>query len=61
MYSSSSDILIAVMGMTGVGKSTFINYFADQKAEVGDHLESCKLTSIAKLLFQHYGALHLAH
>jgi dephospho-CoA kinase len=50
MYSSSSDILIAVMGMTGVGKSTFINYFADQKAEVGDYLESCKSTSVAKLL-----------
>ena len=50
MYNSSSDILIAVMGMTGVGKSTFVNYFADQKAEVGDDLESCELTSIAKLV-----------
>jgi putative ribosome biogenesis GTPase RsgA len=59
MHNSSSDVLIAVMGMTGVGKSTFINYFADQKAEIGDHLESCKLTSIAKLLFQYCGLLHL--
>lgn len=37
----SKDLVIAVMGVTGVGKSTFISYFS-QTARVGDSLESCK-------------------
>lgn len=31
------------MGITGVGKSTFIQYFTDDIVEVGGSLESCKL------------------
>jgi putative ribosome biogenesis GTPase RsgA len=30
------------MGMTGVGKSTFINYFSDEPVPVGHTLEACK-------------------
>ncbi|KAM7210186.1 P-loop containing nucleoside triphosphate hydrolase protein [Rhypophila decipiens] len=37
------DTVIAVMGLTGVGKSTFISYFSDT-AVVGDDLESCTST-----------------
>jgi len=38
------DIVIVVMGPTGVGKSTFANHLAksvDQSVKVGDDLESC--------------------
>jgi GTP1/Obg family GTP-binding protein len=34
------DAVIAVMGLTGVGKSTFISHFSDT-AVVGNDLESC--------------------
>ena len=37
------DTVIALMGITGVGKSTFIQYFTDDNVEVGGSLESCKL------------------
>ncbi|KAK3329121.1 P-loop containing nucleoside triphosphate hydrolase protein [Apodospora peruviana] len=37
------DIVIAVMGLTGVGKSTFISHFCNT-AVVGDDLESCTNT-----------------
>jgi hypothetical protein len=30
------------MGVTGVGKSTFINLFSDNKTIVGHGLEACK-------------------
>ncbi|KAH6880603.1 P-loop containing nucleoside triphosphate hydrolase protein [Coprinopsis sp. MPI-PUGE-AT-0042] len=37
-----NDLVIPLMGPTGVGKSTFINkYFGQMKAEVGDTLTSC--------------------
>lgn len=35
------DIVIAVMGMTGVGKSTFISYFSDETVTIGHTLEAC--------------------
>jgi len=38
---SSEDIVIAVMGVTGSGKSTFISKLADQPVTVGHGLESC--------------------
>jgi putative ribosome biogenesis GTPase RsgA len=41
-FERSSDTVIAVMGMTGVGKSTFINYFADKPVPIGHTLEACK-------------------
>jgi len=31
-----------VMGMTGVGKSTFIQHFTTQEVIIGRTLESCK-------------------
>lgn len=34
--------MIAVVGLTGVGKSKFISYFSDT-AVVGHDIESCKL------------------
>jgi 50S ribosome-binding GTPase len=38
---SDEDIVIAVMGMTGSGKSTLINLLADEKVKVGHSLQSC--------------------
>ncbi|KAJ8114619.1 hypothetical protein OPT61_g3546 [Boeremia exigua] len=35
------DLVIAVMGVTGVGKSTFINLFSNNKTVVGHGLEAC--------------------
>ncbi|KAH7351272.1 P-loop containing nucleoside triphosphate hydrolase protein [Rhexocercosporidium sp. MPI-PUGE-AT-0058] len=37
---SPKDVVIAIMGITGVGKSTFISHFSDT-AKVGSSLESC--------------------
>ncbi|KAI2474707.1 hypothetical protein Ptr902_13889, partial [Pyrenophora tritici-repentis] len=34
------DIIIAVMGITGCGKTTFVNLFAEEKLEVGHGLDS---------------------
>ena len=45
LYSnSSSDIIIAVMGVTGSGKSTFIQLFSSLEVVVGESLESSTLT-----------------
>ncbi|KAF8429574.1 P-loop containing nucleoside triphosphate hydrolase protein [Tirmania nivea] len=38
---SPEDTVIAVMGMTGVGKSTFISYFSDESVIIGHTLEAC--------------------
>jgi ABC-type hemin transport system ATPase subunit len=37
-----SDIIIAVMGVTGAGKSTFIQQFTEENVGIGDSLLSCK-------------------
>jgi ABC-type phosphate/phosphonate transport system ATPase subunit len=36
-----SDVYIAVMGVTGAGKSTFISHLTDSKVQVGDGLNAC--------------------
>ena len=38
-----NDIVIAVMGVTGSGKSSFISSLTNGKAAVGHSLESCEL------------------
>ncbi|RYN50589.1 hypothetical protein AA0118_g10820 [Alternaria tenuissima] len=38
------DIIIAVMGITGCGKTTFVNLFSDRKLEVGHGLDSCTIS-----------------
>ncbi|KAJ4987244.1 hypothetical protein SVAN01_07255 [Stagonosporopsis vannaccii] len=38
---SPDDIIIAVMGITGCGKTSFINLFSDHKLLVGHELDSC--------------------
>ncbi|KAK5200138.1 hypothetical protein LTR99_004936 [Exophiala xenobiotica] len=35
------DTIIALMGMTGVGKSSFISLFTNEKVPIGNDLESC--------------------
>lgn len=40
--SRPDDIVIAVMGVTGSGKSTFIQYFTEEPLHIGHSLESCK-------------------
>jgi len=44
----SKDLVIAVMGITGVGKSTFISYFS-QDAQIGAGLESCKWEDLRRI------------
>jgi len=36
------DIVIAVMGITGSGKTTFINHFSEKELMIGHGLDSCK-------------------
>lgn len=36
-----NDIVIALMGMTGSGKSSIINLCTDQDIEIGHELGSC--------------------
>jgi hypothetical protein len=44
-YGNQPKIVLAVLGMTGVGKSTFIKHATGlQHIEVGEGLESCKST-----------------
>ncbi|KAK7902298.1 hypothetical protein LTR67_001943 [Exophiala xenobiotica] len=38
---SKNDIIIAVMGVTGAGKSTFISLLSDQEIKIGHGLQSC--------------------
>ena len=42
--SSKDDIIIAIMGVTGAGKSTFISLLTHEKIEIGHGLQSCKLS-----------------
>ena len=39
-----SDILIGVMGMTGVGKTSFVRQITGLDLTVGHGLDSCKLS-----------------
>lgn len=41
---SSSDVFIALMGMTGAGKSTFISHCTEEEVRISEPgaLESCK-------------------
>ncbi len=41
MRSRASDIFIAVMGVTGSGKSSFISLLCEERIEIGHDLESC--------------------
>ncbi|KAI1422584.1 hypothetical protein F5Y12DRAFT_786618 [Xylaria sp. FL1777] len=38
---SIEDVFLAVLGVTGAGKSTFVSQCSGQQAEIGDSLESC--------------------
>lgn len=40
--SSKEDIIIAVMGVTGAGKSTFVSLLSGEHIEIGHGLQSCK-------------------
>ncbi|KAF4992333.1 hypothetical protein FDECE_13748 [Fusarium decemcellulare] len=40
-YETAQDIYIALMGVTGSGKSTFVSHCTGQQATVGDGLQSC--------------------
>lgn len=37
-----SDVIIAVMGVTGVGKTSFISLFTEEDLGIGHSLEACK-------------------
>ena len=38
-----SDVYVAVMGVTGSGKSTFISHCTEVPVEIGHAMESCKM------------------
>ncbi|KAI8232461.1 hypothetical protein K4K54_011875 [Colletotrichum sp. SAR 10_86] len=60
MDSESSDIVIAVMGVTGSGKSTFISQLVEQQIPIGHGLRS--LTAATGVYNYHhpvYGNIHL--
>jgi len=42
-----SDIIIAVMGVTGSGKSTFVQHFSNREVIIGGSLESGTLTKLS--------------
>lgn len=39
-----TDVFIAVMGVTGAGKSTFISTLTDEEVEIGHDMESCEFS-----------------
>jgi ABC-type nitrate/sulfonate/bicarbonate transport system ATPase subunit len=39
---SPDDVFIAVLGLTGVGKSTFVTLCTQKEIHIGHHLESCQ-------------------
>lgn len=45
-HDRADDIVIAVMGVTGAGKSTFINLFANETVVIGNDLQSCERSSL---------------
>ncbi|KIX10130.1 uncharacterized protein Z518_01211 [Rhinocladiella mackenziei CBS 650.93] len=49
---SPEDVFIAVMGLTGVGKSTFVTLCTQKEIPIGHHLESCT-SSVSIFSFQH--------
>ena len=42
---SNSDVLIGVMGMTGVGKTSFIRELTELDMKVGHDLDPCKFSA----------------
>ncbi|KIW68354.1 hypothetical protein PV04_04307 [Phialophora macrospora] len=46
------DVFIAVMGLTGVGKSTFVTLCTQKQIQIGHQLESCT-SSVSIFSFQH--------
>ena len=43
---SNTDVLIGVMGMTGVGKTSFIRELTELDMKVGHGLDPCKFSDI---------------
>jgi len=39
-----SDVFIAIMGVTGAGKSTFISKCTEKEVRIGHNLQACKTT-----------------
>lgn len=44
-FDSASDVFIALMGVTGSGKSSFISLCCQKAAKVGHELKACGLRS----------------
>jgi polynucleotide 5'-kinase involved in rRNA processing len=53
----NDDIVIAVMGPTGSGKSKFVSWLTGQSVQVGHELKSCALSN--KYLLKYRGSLTL--
>jgi excinuclease UvrABC ATPase subunit len=41
-----SDVFIAVMGVTGAGKSTFISLCSGREVKIGHNLQGCNLLQL---------------
>ena len=44
-FLSNTDVLIGVMGMTGVGKTSFIRELTELDMKVGHDLDPCKFSA----------------
>jgi GTP-binding protein EngB required for normal cell division len=42
LFPRNEDVVIAVMGVTGAGKSTFISQLTKEEVVVGHSLSSCR-------------------
>lgn len=49
MLNSRDDIVIAVMGAVGSGKSTLISKLVDGRVPVGNDTQACEMTSSTQL------------
>lgn len=49
-FYSHEDVVIAVMGLTGTRKSTFIKYLTKINVKIGYSLKSCKITAAGDIV-----------
>lgn len=47
-----SDVVVAVMGMTGSGKSTFVSLCTNEDVEIGHDLHGCRCFELPSNLLQ---------
>ena len=48
------NVFVALMGVTGSGKSTFISHCTNQEVQIGHNLQACKRENIISIAFTHF-------